>query len=288
MTRTARSDLSFRRLRAEDAEAAGEIAASAFGPSKHRVGEIRRYLEMEPNYWLLANFRGRPAGVVGGTDYGPFVALGMMTVRKELQRRGIGHSLFLEELRWLESEGLGSFRLYATPEGLPIYQRNGFERLDRSVLFLLRRTFPPGDLPNQVDLLTEADLDRLAAFDTPAFGADRRSLFKALLRDFPGRAFVCHEGSGEMAGFLFAQPRRIGPWVAYDPSVAEPLLRAALTLPFDGSPVAVISELNQGGIELLKQFGFTPGRDGVHMQRGMSEVPGDRSLVYGLTSFAIG
>ena len=58
-----------------------------------RVREIRRYFTLEPNRWFLATYRNQPAGVVGATNYGPFTYLGMMTVRKELQRKGIGQAL---------------------------------------------------------------------------------------------------------------------------------------------------------------------------------------------------
>ncbi|MFH1609122.1 MAG: hypothetical protein ABID40_00635, partial [Candidatus Bipolaricaulota bacterium] len=76
MEEASQAEISFRPLSIDDAELIASIAASAFGPSEHRASEIRRYLTLEPNYWLLATFQDQPAGVVGATDYGPFTYLG--------------------------------------------------------------------------------------------------------------------------------------------------------------------------------------------------------------------
>ena len=282
------SEISFWPLSVDDVEIIADIAASAFGPSVHRASEIRRYLTLQPNYWLLATFRGQPAGVLGATDYGPFAYLGMMTVRKELQGKGIGGALFRKELKWLGDHGVSSLRLDATEAGFPIYARNGFEVLDRAVLF---QCPDPGRFPGisgNVRPLVASDVEKLAAFDSPVFGADRTHLFRALLGDFPDRAFASCDRYGRISGFLFAQPQRIGPWVARDPGDAETLLQAALSLSFQGSPVAVAPGCNPAAFDLLERHGFVSKRETRHMQRGIPALPGDRSAVYGLTSFAIG
>ncbi|NNM05310.1 MAG: GNAT family N-acetyltransferase [Gemmatimonadetes bacterium] len=280
--------LSFRPASVEDADTIDGIATSAFGPSEHRLSEIRRYLTLEPNYWLLATIQGDPVGVVGATDYGSFAYLGMMTVRREFQRKGTGGALFRRELEWLEELGLHRLRLDATEDGFPVYSRAGFEVFDEAVMFELSEPLVFGDIPDDVRVLKEEDLGILAEFDRPVFGGDRKQLFCALLQDFPGRAFASHDTSGDMTGFLFVQHKRIGPWVAQSPDDAEALLRSALALPFRGSPVAVALGLNPSSGELLDRFGFKPGRGSRHMQRGIPSIPGDRTCIYGQTSFAVG
>jgi ribosomal protein S18 acetylase RimI-like enzyme len=286
--RRGHAEISFRPLSIDDAEIIAGIAASAFGPSEHRASEIVRYLTLKPNYWLLGTYRGQPAGVVGATDYGPFTYLGMMTVRKELQGRGIGRALFRRELDRLEDHGVSFLRLDATGEGLPIYLRYGFEVVGRAVMLHHPNPRPFPELPEKAHLLAPSDLEELAVFDAPIFGGDRTRLFRALLEDFPNRAFATYGPSGRMTGFLFAQPRRLGPWVARDPEDAESHLQAALTLSFEGPPVAVVPGCNRAAFDLLHRHGFTWKRESHHMHRGSLAIPGDRSAIYGLTSFAIG
>ncbi len=282
------AELSFRPLSLDDSGTIAGIAASAFGPSPHRASEIRRYLSLEPNYWLMALFHGRPAGVVGATDYGPFAYLGMMTVRKDLQRIGIGTALFQREREWLHEKGVFFLRLDATQEGLPIYARNGFQVVDRAAMLQRSRHARLLNPPDRIRRLTGADSEELAAFDTPVFGADRSQLFRALLEDFPGRAFASYDDARRMTGFLFAQHRRLGPWVARNPNHARSLLETALTLTFQGPPVAVAPRCNVAAFRLLEELGFTWKRESVHMHRGAVTVPGDRTTIYGLTSFAVG
>jgi hypothetical protein len=91
-----------------------------------------------------------------------------------------------------------------------------------------------------------------------------------------------------MAGYLFAQTRRLGPWVARSPRDAEALLQAALTLTFKGDPLAIAPAKNTAAPDLLERHGFRHEFTNHHMQRGLSTIPGRRTAIYGQTSFAIG
>jgi len=89
-------DISIRILAPDDLYIADGIVTSAFGFTDSMAGEIQRYFSLKPNRWFLAAYRDQPAGVVGATSYGPFTYLGMMTVRKELQRKGIWQALLTD------------------------------------------------------------------------------------------------------------------------------------------------------------------------------------------------
>lgn len=267
---------------------ADSIVTSAFGSPESRASEIQRYLRLKPNCWFLATYREQPAGAVGATNYGPFTYLGMMTVRKEFQRKGIGRTLLEHMLNWTEENGISCLRLDASPAGYPLYLQFGFEVLDDSLLFQLPDYSPFSDYPQQVCPLSLEDVRALADFDTPIFGADRSGLFQVLLTDFPNRAYTVYDDSGSMAGYLFAQSRRLGPWAARKRQDAEALLQAALTLNFDGSPLAIAPKMNRAAVSLLERFGFRYALTNRHMQRGVSAIPGQRTAVYGITSFAIG
>lgn len=281
-------NISIRVLSPDDLEIADGIVTSAFGLSGSRAGEIRRYFTLQPNRWFLATYRDQPAGVIGATNYGPFTYLGMMTVRKELQRKGIGQALLQHMLNWAESEGIPYLRLDASNAGFPLYLRFGFEVLDPALLFTSADYSPSSNYPQRVHPLKFQDIQALADFDTPIFGADRASLFQALLADFPNRGFAVYDESGGMTGYLFAQTRRIGPWAARSAGDAEALLQAALTLTYKGVPLAIAPKTNAAASTLLERYGFRHELTNRHMQRGRSTIPGRRAAIYGQTSFAVG
>jgi GNAT superfamily N-acetyltransferase len=281
-------DISIRVLAPDDLDIADGIVTSAFGFTDSRAGEIQRYFSLEPNHWILATYRDQPAGVVGATNYGPFTYLGMMTVRKELQRKGIGQAMLQHMLDWAEVQGISFLRLDASEAGFPLYSRFGFEVLDQALMFQPADYSPSSNFPQQVQPLRLQDIQALADFDAPIFGADRAGLFQALLTDFHDRGFAVYDASGDMAGYLFAKTRRLGPWAARSPQAAESLLQAALTLTYKGVPLVIAPGTNQAASDLLGRYGFRHVFSNRHMQRGRSDIPGQRTAIYGETSFAIG
>jgi len=78
---------------------------SAFGAPESHVADIRRYLALQPDGWLVAVAQGRPVGMVGAVDYGPFAWVGLMAVHAEAQQRGIGSALLQRLLTWLDARG---------------------------------------------------------------------------------------------------------------------------------------------------------------------------------------
>ena len=137
-------------------------------------------------------------------------------------------------------------------------------------------------------MLGPEDVRALSDFDTPLFGADRARVFRALLAELPGRALGIYDATGRLSSYLFAQARRLGPWVAVQQEGAEGLLRAALSLPYATPPMVLVPESNTAAAELLKRNGFQTTRFTRHMRRGGAHHPIQRELVYGLASFALG
>lgn len=280
--------ISIRVLSHDDLQTADGIVTSAFGFSGSRAGEILRYFNLAPNHWLLATYRDQPAGVVGAINYGPFTYLGMMTVRKELQRKGIGQALLQHMLNWTESQGIPYLRLDASDAGYPLYLRFGFEVLDQALLFTREDYSPSSNFPLPVRPLQSQDIQELANFDTPIFGADRTGLFRELLADFPNRGFAVYDEARRMTGYLFAQTQRLGPWAACSAGDAQALLQAALTLTYQGAPLAIAPQANTAASDLLERYSFRHVATNRHMQRGLSTIPGRRWAIYGQTSFAVG
>lgn len=144
------------------------------------------------------------------------------------------------------------------------------------------------DFLTQVRVLRSHELNALSAFDTPIFGADRQEVFAAFLQEIPDRAFIVRDETDQISGYLFAQSDKLGPWAANTPEVAETLLAAALSLPFDNTPKVLVPGSNLSAWQLLIRYGFKQKRVLIHMRRGRNASPGHRVMLYGMASFAIG
>jgi len=284
------SSIALRTLTAHDLGVADALFNAAYRRSTGLGETARRYLAWQPDGWLLATLRGEPAGMVYAVQYGRFAYVGVMSVHPRAQRRGVGRALMARLLEQLEVKGVRTVRLDATEAGAGLYRQFGFVEEDRAHRYVREAGFMRGDhaptpFPPSVRNMLEADLDAVVAFDTPRFGAERERVLRALHRVHPERAFVL--GTEDVEGYLIAQPRSLGPWVAANQKAAERLLQVALTLPFEGSLSAIAPGANTEAATLLGHYGFGKTRTTLHMRWG-PPTPAERPQVYGQVSFAVG
>jgi len=279
--------IAIRTLTPDDIDVADTILMPAYGLPRSRKRELRRYLALQPDGWLLALLDGAPAGLGGATDYGPFAYIGLMAVHPSAQRRGIASALMRELLSWIEARGCPAALLDASPAGVPLYEKLEFTDQDKALQFVQDDCALRPRRSERVGPLHMEELAELGTFDAPIFGANRAAVLAAFLADYPDRAFVARDDSGAIGGFLFAQPQMLGPWVARNPGDAEALLAAALALDFEEPPRVIAPGANGHATNLLMRYGFSPQRALRHMRRG-SPVAARRDLVYGQSSFAIG
>lgn len=279
--------LATRNLVANDLPIVDTILAAAYGyPGRWR--DVRRYLSLQPDGWLLAELDGQPVGVGGALDYGACAYVGLVGVIPAAQRRGVGRAIMERLLSWLEGRGVPVVLLDASEAGAPLYLRLGFVE-DAEVSIFLRESGPSDRSPSPcLAPMRGGDLDEVVAFDTPIFGGDRRRVLAEFLGRSPERAFVARDAGGRVAGYLLAQPQNLGPWVAASPESAEDLLAAALSLPFEPAPRVLAPGANPAVRELLCRHGFAAQRSLRHMRRGGDRPPGRRELLYGQESLAIG
>jgi predicted N-acetyltransferase YhbS len=280
--------ITIRSLSEADLDSADAILQSGFGSSGRFKAEVRRYLLMQPDGWLIATLDDQPVGTVGAVDYGAFAYIGLMAVRAEAQRRGIGLTLMQHLLQWLDARGCPVGLLDATEAGAPLYARLGFVEDGRTLLFVQAGRLQLTDPMERVSLLRPEDIAAVAEFDAPIFGAERARVFRAYLSELRGRAFVVRGTTGRIAGYLFAQRRKLGPWAAHSTEDAAALLGAALSLSYEDPPNVSMPASNLAGTDLLLRSGFQQQRSLRHMRRGELQRPGRTDLLYGLASFAIG
>jgi len=250
---------------------------------------LRRYLAIQPGGSFVAKQNDEVIGFGGALDYGPFAYIGLMCVHPCMQKRGIG-AMLLEQLHtWLDARGCPTFLLDASAAGAPLYQHYGYMEDDITAVF--RQTQPaslPRHLPTGVSLLSSDDLPALVAFDAPHFGVDRGAILATYLADAPERVLVVRNQDGLMTGYLIAQPRSIGPWVANSAEDAERLLLHGLALPFESEPSVFVSANNSDAIGLLSRYGFSQQRVLSHMWKGKYVHRSRRMAIYGQASLGFG
>lgn len=270
-----------------DLDTADALLVAAYGGTSRR-DRLASYLVLQPDGWFLALWDGRPAGVAGVTNYGPMAYIGLVGVDPAYQRRGIAMALMRHLLLWSAEHGNPVLQLDASPAGAPLYERLGFVDDGQTVSFMHEGRVLDPPHSERVVPLQAAEIPALVAFDTPIFGADRAAVFELLLAEAPERAFVARGGAGEISGYLFAQSATIGPWAARTAADAEVLLGAALRLSYNLGPFVLAPSTNPNTNRLLQRYGFSSNRSLRHMRLGGSGSVGQRELLYGLASFAIG
>ena len=281
--------ITIRSLTVADLEAADDMLKAAFRASDSFQADLQRYMAIQSDGWFFATCTGAPAGMVGAMDYRRFAYIGLMAVHPTMQGQGIGRTLMQHLLTWLDRRGTPMALLDATEAGRPLYASLGFHEQDEACVFAQQHaTHPIAPAGPQVQCLQRQELPAVVALDRPIFGAAREAVLRALLTDFPERFFVVYDEAGEVSGYCCAQMRRLGPWVARRLTDAEALLQAALALSYAGAPQVIVPQMNRAAVALLEHYGFHLLRTTRHMRRGGAGLPGQRELLYGQVSIAIG
>jgi GNAT superfamily N-acetyltransferase len=226
----------------------------------------RRLLDLQPDVCFLAESDGVGVGTVTTCRFGPVAWIAMMLVDEAYRRRGIGRALMTRALDELDSQGVRSVRLDATPKGRPMYESLGF--VAEATLGRYRGVLPPADGPASPQ--TVADLDEVIALDRQVTGTDRERLIRRLAREHPESLRVVRTGR-ETSGFLLSRPgstaRQIGPCIADEQ--AGRLLLADVRSRYAGETVLFdVPTTNATAAELVGSWGLQAERVLVRMGRG--------------------
>ncbi len=272
-----------------DVEATDAVLKAAYQNESNWQRSLHRLLAVTPGGALVARQNDTVVGFGAAIDYGAFAYIGSMAVHPLLQRRGIGRLILEQLLAWLEVGGRSTVLLDASPDGAPLYERCGFIDDDSTLVLQREASARLANRPlGSIDPLPENTISELVAFDVPCFGAERAALLTSYWADDPHRVLVLRDTHGQMAGYLIAQSRTIGPWVARNAEGAEWLLIQALTLPFKGEPVILVSASHHEALHLLRTYGFRKLDSLRHMRKGNPVPRGRQTTLYGQASLGLG
>jgi GNAT superfamily N-acetyltransferase len=280
--------ISIRTLSDTDLDGADAILQSAFQRTESWLDDLCLIRRIQPEGVFLACQNEVPTGMVTAVIYPSFAYVGLMGVHQDFQGRGIGLALMQHLLAWVDEQNVFQVRLDASPIGQPLYEKLGFVACDQ--VYVLQRTtiHPTCRCPTGIQHLSLHNPDLITALDTQAFGADRGRLLQALLETCPQRAFMLMDTHGNVNGYLIAQAKRIGPWVVENVADAELLLKAALSLPFDGPISVVLPGQSEEAVNLLEHYGFERIRVNRHMVLGPVAPVGQRGKIYAQASLSLG
>lgn len=154
-----------------------------------------------------------------------YATLGLIIVSPQHQGAGIGKML-MQAL--LDQAGTRTLMLNATPQGVPLYEKNGFRPSGEIHQHqgVLPASPPPALAAHErIRFAAMSDLPVVAGLDADATGLQRRPVLERLLQ--VGEA-VLLERNGEPAGFAVLRPfgrgLTIGPVVAVDEDAARLLI----------------------------------------------------------------
>ncbi|ANT63692.1 hypothetical protein AYJ57_24785 (plasmid) [Salipiger sp. CCB-MM3] len=268
---------------------APEIILAPFSPD-HLTGALRLSREagwphravdwdltLSVSKGVVAVQGGEVVGTALCSLFGEVAAINMIIVDARMRGRGLGRKLMQAVL---EIGGTRELRLTATADGLPLYEKLGFEATGEIFQHqgIAKATAP--ELPVQV--AAKVDATALAAMDRAASGLDRAGLLATiaergeLLRAERGFALLREFGRGKV----------LGPVVAQDAETARALLAAGATrcagefLRVDLTDAALAPHAESLGL------GHAGG--GTAMKKAARAATDSEYTTYALTSQALG
>lgn len=275
----------------------------------------QRLLALAPTGCFIAEWNGTPAGTATTTCYGQQLAwIGMVLVHPHFRRRGIGKALLQHGLEHLRSRRIVCVKLDATPLGQPLYEQLGFqvewplkrwELRNSNQLRLaaadeikswgpndpLERRSPSCAAADRIESWGPHDPQRLASFDTQAFGVSRQELLKRLAKDSLGALLHLSQG-GQVAGYGLlregARAAYLGPVVAASAGTGRALVEALLAWAGGRAIYWDVPDPNQAAVALAQSLGFTPQRTLARMFLGQNEHPGDPQRQFAIAEPSLG
>lgn len=239
----------------------------------------RRLIALEPDGCFLAVWDEIPVGTVTTCRFGPVGWIAMMLVESSHRGRGLGRALMNRAVAFLESRGVRSIRLDATPLGRPLYESLGFVE-DAKILRYAGVPQSEGRPPGK-DLLNEGWSEAIRRWDRDASGADRERLLRALAEEYP-EELRSVDDRDEPGGYLLARAGakawQIGPCIAFG-SAGVRLLSDALARHLGEAVIVDVPQEHAEARSVVESHGLAVARELTRMTRGAA-VGEDRSNIW--------
>ena len=286
-------DIEIRPLTETDIAQAMELK-NALGWNQTSV-DWRRFLLLSPEGSFKAVRGQELVGTAIAYVFDKVCWIGMVIVKEGCRQQGVGGQMMKRCLEHSVQKGCNLIVLDATRHGVSLYASMGFRpefligtargTVDRKVL-------PAGPHSGlKVRRIKAKDLDPIVSLEACALGAVREALLYQLVKQNPGRGFVCYNVEGNLEGFVLHRPgfnaHQVGPVIARNDKAAELLVQEAFTdlEPGHGGAAVVLTvPMNQPGTQkILRTWGMTVEPRLIRMSRGRKRLQTREDMVYALS-----
>jgi predicted N-acetyltransferase YhbS len=244
----------------EHLDAAARLSRQAGWP--HRLQDWRLAMAVSDGF-VAMTAAGEVAGTILLTPYGRDCAtINMVIVDEGMRGRGLGRRLMDAAMAHADGRPL---RLVATAQGLPLYERLGFQETGSIVQH--QGLAVAIAAPQDVDVADARDLATIIDLDRQAYGADRTSLIRKLA-DVGQYAVIRRDRqvSAFAAVRSFGRGEVIGPVVAANIHDAKALVSHVISSR-KGSFLRVDTGVETGLAPWLADQGLAPVGGGIAMAR---------------------
>jgi GNAT superfamily N-acetyltransferase len=255
----------------------------------------RRFLELSPGGGFKAVVGKRLVATAIAYVFDRVCWIGMVIVRDDFRHRGVGRRIMGRCLEFSAEKNCSLVVLDATREGVSLYSGLGFR--PEYLVGTVRGTVSRQDTRNRnpeglrIRRIDFKDLDPIVSLEACALGAVREALLVYLVREHPGRGFVCRDTEGRLQGFVLYRRGhhsvQVGPMIARGDEPAGHLLGAVVAdlCSFD-EPAAVVLTVpmnNSGMQRLLRSYRLSADPRLTRMTRGRKRLHAREDLVYALS-----
>jgi len=206
----------------------------------------------------------------------------MVSVKPEMQRRGIGRALMQQAISYLRQKGVRTVKLDATPAGKPLYDRLGFqEEYSLHRVVGVGRPLPCDGIKPYTD--EPGILRAMLALDRRAYGVARSAMIRELICGWPELAAV-HETDAVIDGYIVGRRgfryAHLGPLVALQPEAADALLRWGMSAAVGMEVIFDRPDVNDAAVALSAAYGFQELRGFTRMHLGEEPFSDHPELIF--------
>jgi len=249
---------------------------------------IKRMLDYEQEGCFIAETNGERVGHVFSVSYGKLGWIGLLIVRAEYRRDGVGTMLMKKAIAYLLSRGVETAKLEAVLEIVDLYRKMGFVDEYDSLRFVGKSRKDLSKQNERIQPMENEMIADIARFDSRYFGADRSKVVSRLFREYPEYCFVSRSGS-TIDGYVMCRKAdagyKLGPLVCdpMDPNIAKKLLVICMsTMEQDEGVYIGVPAPNKAAIKILIELGFEQYSKSVRMRRGKETANDDARGVFAI------